>query len=596
MDRRELLAASGALVALALAGCTTDDPDPDSDPDADDGDTDDSPSGEPTVDDERLAQLAADNAVFALDLHDQIAVSDGGNQFFSPYSISVALAMTFAGARGDTREEMRETLRYTLGEDVHPAFDDLRAALESRKTTTDPVDEEEVDAFGLEVASALWGREGFPFAEAFLATLEEQYGAGLRRADFAGDAEGERERINSWIADATEERIEDLLPPGSITPQTVLVLTNAIYFLAIWRDQFDPADTEDGTFTALDGSESTVPFMSQELRTNHASLPGAEAVELPYVGEAVSMVLILPNEGEFEAFERDLDADTLFGIFDELSDARGTVAMPKFEIDTGLQLSDTLQGMGMSTAFSSGANFAGMVEGDGGGPWIDEVYHDAFVTVDEEGTGRPTRCCSWAESPTPASPSRSDRGCGSQLLCLVCVERLADGQLPACDPAGEVGSDRSVPRALLAGPLLDALQFALRRRDVSGFDALTLQPCDVHRGEDVPDATSAHPQVGGRPRLVDEFHRDVLDVVDDLRPDEPRAVTDANQRVLGVGGLAADDLRNLVGLYLERRDDDVTVQDRDAGFLARIDPDDPPASAATERGDRRLDGVPRLPG
>lgn len=400
MDRRELLAASGALAALALAGCTTDDPDsdengngngngdpdPDSDLDADGGDTDNSPSGEPTVDDERLAQLAADNVAFALDLHDKIAASDGGNQFFSPYSISVALAMTFAGARGDTREEMRETLRYTLGEDVHPAFDDLRAVLESRKTTTDPVDEEEVDAFQLAVANALWGREEFPFAEAFLATLEEQYGAGLRRADFAGDAGGERERINSWVADATEERIEDLLPPGSITPQTVMVLTNAIYFLASWRDQFDPADTEDGTFTALDGSESTVPFMSQELRTNHASLPGAEAVELPYVGEAVSMVLILPEEGEFEAFERDLDADTLFGIFDELSDARGTVAMPKFEIDTELQLSDTLRGMGMPTAFSSDANFAGMVEGDGGGPWIDEVYHDAFVTVDEDGT------------------------------------------------------------------------------------------------------------------------------------------------------------------------------------------------------------------
>ena len=385
MNRRDVLALSGALAAAALAGCTgggsartetptetpTDTP------------TEDPPTNEPSVDDEPLAELSAGNAAFALDLHEHLAAEDGGNLFLSPYSISVALAMTFAGARGETREQMAETLHYTLGEDVHPAFADLRAALESRETTEDPVENEEVDAFQLAAANALWGREGYPFDEDYITLLDEHYGAGLRRADFAGDPDGERERINDWVADATEDRIEDLLPPDSISAQTVLVLTNAIYFMASWYQEFDPENTEDDTFTALDGSESTIPFMHQNLRTNHASVEGAEAVELPYVGQDVSMVLILPDD--LREFERELDADRLFGVFEELGDARGDLALPKFEYETEVQLSEALADLGMPVAFGGDADFGGMVDGDGD-LWIDEVFHQAFVSVDEEGT------------------------------------------------------------------------------------------------------------------------------------------------------------------------------------------------------------------
>ena len=389
MDRRDVLVRSGALAAAMIAGCIGENPSdgtPTETPTPPETPTDQPPAGAPSVDDEQLVELAAGNAAFALALHAHLGSGSNENLFLSPYSISLALAMTYAGARGETEEQMRETLRYTLGEDVHAAFGGLQAALDERSTADDPLEGDEVDAFQLAVANALWGRDDYPFDEAYLALLEEHYGAGLERADFTGDPEGERERINAWVADRTEDRIEDLLPAGSIDHSTVLVLTNAIYFMASWLQEFDPDDTTDGTFTALDGTESTVPMMHQNLRTNYASVPGAEVIELPYVGEEVSMVLVLPDEGEFESFESALDAETLFGIFEELGDASGDLAMPRFEFETEVKLSDVLTDLGMPVAFDGGADFGGMVDADGGDLWIDEIYHKSFVSVDEEGT------------------------------------------------------------------------------------------------------------------------------------------------------------------------------------------------------------------
>lgn len=389
-NRRELLARSGALATAALAGCLDDGGTPTGTSDEDGSDTPtvtetETQSGPPAIDEERLAELAAGNAAFALDLHARLAGEAGGNLFISPYSISAALAMTYAGARGETREQMERTLQYTLGEDVHSGFGDLRTALAARETTVDPRSDETVDAFQLDSANALWGREDYGFAEAYLDFLGTHYDAGLRRADFADDPDGERERINEWVAETTEDRIDELLPRGSITAQTVLVLTNAIYFMASWSQQFDPGDTEDDTFTALDGTESTVPFMHQHLRTNYAAVDGAKAIELPYVGEDVSMVFLLPEAREFEAFEQTLDADRLFAILGEMSEAAGDLAVPKFAFETEVQLRNPLAALGMSLPFTSDADFGGMVE-NGDGPFISEVYHDAFVTIDEEGT------------------------------------------------------------------------------------------------------------------------------------------------------------------------------------------------------------------
>ncbi len=392
MDRRHLLLATGALATATLAGCLSDDG---TEPDdtADDGI--DNPSGEPRarpdIPEAELSALAADNAAFGMELYRRLGAEDADNLFLSPYSISVALAMTYAGARGETATQMEETLRFTDGQHVHPIFGALQHELTAREETEDQVmgadeEPESVDAFKLRIANALWGREGEQFAEAFVELVADYYGAGLAEADFMGDPEGERERINGWVADQTEERITELLPPGSIDANTVLVLTNAIYFLASWQSEFDPADTAEETFHTLDDGESSVPFMYQNLRTPYAALDDLEALELPYVGEEVSMVLILPQADAFEAVESSLDGDRLLEIFDALGDYTGDLYLPNFEVETEFALSEVLMDLGMEIPFGDGADFSGMFEHGGAGVFIDDVYHDAFVTIDEEGT------------------------------------------------------------------------------------------------------------------------------------------------------------------------------------------------------------------
>lgn len=379
MGRRGLLAVSGMAAAVALAGCSDSMPT---------GTTTESslPAGSPSSTNEQLGKLVAGNTAFALNLFEVLG-ENADNLFVSPYSISLALAMTYAGADGDTETAMRETLGFSLGEETHPAFDELQAQLETRETTDSgpDSDDETVDAFELSVGNALWGDTEYPFAEAYLDLVDEQYDGGFNEAAFADDPDTERERINDWVAEQTADRIEELIPEGELSPQMVLVLTNAIYFMASWEQEFDPEETTEATFNALDGTESTVPMMEQSLRTDYAALPRAQAIELLYVGGEVSMVLIVPDEGEFETTVEELSAETLYGIFESLGDANGNLRLPKFEYEFDAELSDALDALGMGPAFGSGADFSKMVD-NGRGPGIDQVFHEAFISVDEQGT------------------------------------------------------------------------------------------------------------------------------------------------------------------------------------------------------------------
>ena len=396
LNRRGLLAATGMAAAAALAGCTVsaprnttaDDPPNTTDEPPVDDPMNSLPEGSPSSTTERMAELVGGNAGFALDLHEQLtAANDVGNVFVSSYSISMALAMTYGGASGETETAMRETLGFSLGEETHPAFGELQAALDTRATIDVPGSskKETIDAFQLEVANALWGSADYPFSEAYLALVDEHYGGGFNEADFGSDPEAERERINQWVADATEGRIEDLIPKNGLSAQTVLVLTNAIYFMAGWQLPFDPEETSESTFRALDGSASTVSMMHQNLRADYADLPSAQAIELPYIGGEVSMVVIVPDEGKFEDIQTKLTGSTLFGIFEALGDASGDLRMPSFEYEFDTELSEVLKTIGMEAAFGPGADFSEMVD-SGGGPGIDDVFHKAFVSVDEEGT------------------------------------------------------------------------------------------------------------------------------------------------------------------------------------------------------------------
>jgi serpin B len=236
----------------------------------------------------------------------------------------------------------------------------------------------------LNIANAIWGQKDYAFLDAFLDRLALNYGAGLRVLDFGGAPEESRIIINDWVSDQTEGRIQNLIPQGAIDPLTRLVLTNAIYFNAAWANPFQEEATRDGPFTLLDGSRITVPMMHQTESFGYARGEGYQAVELPYDGHELSMVLLLPERDGFGAFEDSLDADQAQAITQNLKRGQVALTMPKFEFDSRFSLKQALEAMGMPAAFSGGADFSGMTGSTD--LFISNVLHKAFVSVDEEGT------------------------------------------------------------------------------------------------------------------------------------------------------------------------------------------------------------------
>jgi len=359
----------------------------------------------PDVAEADLAELVAGNSAFALDLYQAIREEDG-NLFYSPYSISLALAMTYAGARGETEQQMADTLHYTLSQErLHPAFNALDLELASRGEGAEGQDGE---GFRLNIVNSIWGQTGYKFLSQFLDTLAENYGAGLRLLDFVKAPEESRGVINDWVSDETEGKIEDLLPPNSITSQTVLVLTNAIYFNAAWEYPFEEELTHDGPFNLLDGGQVTVPMMEQTEYFGYAQGEGCQAVELPYDGQELSMVILLPEAGRFEEFASGLDAERVTAILKDISPQEVHLTMPKFTYESGFRLKETLAAMGMPAAFTA-ADFSGI---DGTRSlFIDDVYHKAFVSVDEAGTeaAAATAVVVARAAPTPPKEVTVDR-------------------------------------------------------------------------------------------------------------------------------------------------------------------------------------------
>ncbi len=335
----------------------------------------------PEVEPEDQAALGVGNRAFALDLYDQLA-EDPGNLFLSPYSISVALAMTYAGAEGPTERQMAEALHFDLPEPrLHPAFNAAALALEARGETAAGSDEE---PFRLHVVNRLWGQRDASFESLFLDTLALHYGAGMVLLDFLEDPDGSRVTINDWVAMMTEDRIRDLIPRGVIDASTRLVLTNAIYFNAAWDVPFEEEQTQDGPFTLLDGSTATVPLMQQTERHRYASGDGWQAVELAYDANELRMIVLLPEEGRFAEIEGGLDAAFFDGVRENLATRQTTVTLPRFEFEASFGLNDPLQALGMVDAFGGAADFSGI---DGTRSlYIQAVLHKAFVSVNEAGT------------------------------------------------------------------------------------------------------------------------------------------------------------------------------------------------------------------
>ncbi len=328
------------------------------------------------------AELALGNRQFAFDFYHAVQ-GEYENLFYSPHSLSQAIAMAYGGARNQTERQMAETLHFTMPQErLHPAFNVLEIELAGHDS----------EGFRLDIANATWGQAGFDFLPGYLDLLAENYGAGLRLLDFENNPESARLTINGWVSDQTEDKIKDLLPEGSVIDLTRLVLTNAIYFKAKWAFPFPPSNTADGTFHLLDGSTVTAWMMSNRTDYRAAEREGHVAVELPYQGSQVVMLILVPDAGRFEEFESKLSPELLSEVLGALQPGDTQVTLPKFSFETTFDLGQALAGMGMPDAFSEGrADFSGIngqdcPSGDPGCLFIQYVAHKAFVAVDEEGT------------------------------------------------------------------------------------------------------------------------------------------------------------------------------------------------------------------
>jgi serpin B len=347
----------------------------------------------PVYTENELRQLVTDNNTFAFELYHMIK-DKTDNLFFSPYSISLALAMTYAGAKNETEKQMAATLHFNFPQDkLHSLFNALDLELANRKQSEPNEGDENGKYLKLNIANAIWAQEDYPFLDEFLDVLAVNYGAGLWLVDFQSNPEQARLTINDWVAQQTEDKIKELLEENDIDQMTALVLTNVIYFNAAWAIPFDKEATYNGNFHLTDGGTITIPMMIPEPGSgkngeDHAAVegPGYLAVELPYYGGEFSMLIVIPDQGTFTAFEQRLDYTLVEEIVNNLSVREITLRMPKFGYETKFDLSKTLADMGMPDAFNSWvADFSGM---DGGfrDLYIGKVVHQAFISVDEAGT------------------------------------------------------------------------------------------------------------------------------------------------------------------------------------------------------------------
>jgi serpin B len=314
---------------------------------------------------------------FAFDLYGRLR-SDRGNLFFSPASISTALAMTFAGASGDTATQMAKTLHFEMSKDqLDEAMHKLLASWKSN---------EKQAGFRLSIANRLWAQAGDQFLPAYLAVTRNDYGAELAPLDFAKQAEQARQTINQWVEDQTEGKIKDLISSAAQVNSARLVLTNAVYFKGSWSDPFRKNLTKDEDFRLNSQQKVRTPLMEARHRFGYASIDGVQILDLPYGDESLSMIVLLPEKPDGLS---DLESKLTFDAWRQwtLSLQRQDliVSLPRFKTTSQFEMSHTLQSMGMTAAFDPRiADFSGMTGKRD--LFISAVLHKAYVDVNEEGT------------------------------------------------------------------------------------------------------------------------------------------------------------------------------------------------------------------
>ncbi len=321
------------------------------------------------------AGVVKGNNQFCLELYRRIA-SEKGNLFFSPSSIHTALAMTYAGARGNTAAEMAKTLHYGKGEKFFGAYGRV---VEQTKAAKDA-------DYQLNIANALWLQHDKPFLAPFLKLNTDHFKAGLFDVDFKRAFAPARRKINKWVEDKTQEKIKDLLPPGSLNAATRMVLTNAIYFKGDWATQFKKAATRDMDFHVSANKKIKTPMMYQTGKFGYTETPDMQALKMPYQGKDLSMVVLLPKKDAGMArFEKSLTAGNIDLWVKRLRYPRKVrVYFPRFKMEYKMKMNEVLKKMGMLLAFGGRADFSGMTGSQD--LFISGVFHKAFVKVDEKGT------------------------------------------------------------------------------------------------------------------------------------------------------------------------------------------------------------------
>jgi serpin B len=324
---------------------------------------------------DRSAVVDGNNA-FAVDLYGKLR-DQSGNLFFSPESISSALAMAYAGARGGTASEMARTLHFTLPpEQLQPAMGALLSDLNATH-----------NGYQLSVANALWAQQGYKFLDNFLNVMKNNYGAGFNQVNFKSATEAARSTINEWVEQHTQGKITDLLQPGAVRPATRLVLTNAIYFKGDWRTKFDKAQTKVEDFHLSPTETAQAPLMHRDGSFNYFNGGTFQVIEIPYKSNELSMIVLLPKEiSGLPALEQSLTASNAQQWLQQLRFAPKVIlSMPKFKMTKEFELAGTLGAMGMPQAFEPGAaDFSGMTGNRDLS--ISAVIHKAYIDVNEEGT------------------------------------------------------------------------------------------------------------------------------------------------------------------------------------------------------------------
>ncbi len=324
-----------------------------------------------------IEALVNGNTAFALDLYGHLREARG-NLFLSPYSISTALGMTYAGAKGGTGKQMSEVLHFAMEqEQLHSTFGHLEAQLNAVRDKS---------SIELNIANALWAEREYRFLERFLELVRGNYQAECRYADFKTASEAAREEINAWVEHQTNEKIKDLIQRGVLDSLTRLVLVNAIYFKGMWASQFEEGATKEAAFWVAPDAPVDVPMMSQEEEFKYMENGDVRMLELPYVGDDLSMIILLPTKIDGLAdLEVLLTMENLNAWLVRLQKRRLTVYLPRFRVTSQFSLKRTLASMGMADAFNPRvADFSGI---DGTKNLsISAVVHKAFVDVNEEGT------------------------------------------------------------------------------------------------------------------------------------------------------------------------------------------------------------------